>query len=68
MTISLVGGKKPRVICTDQQLVMLQLLSAVRFAGSESRAAKMIPAVCRAHVGDLARTVFLDPVPRAMRG
>ncbi len=62
------GGKKPGITCTDQQLVVLQLQSAARFAGAETKAAKTIPEVCRGHVTDLAGIVFLDPVPRLMRG
>lgn len=61
------GGKKPLVTCTDQQLVMLQLQSAARFATGQNKAAETIPEVCRGHVTDLAGIVFLDPVPRLMR-
>lgn len=62
------GGKKPLVTCTDQQLVMLQLQSAARFSAAETKAAKTIPGVCADHVKDLSRIMFLDPVPRSMRG
>jgi predicted ATPase len=62
------GGRKPLITCTDQQLVMLQLQSAARFAEGDTKAAKTIPEICRGHAADLAGTVFLDPAPRLMRG
>jgi len=62
------GGKKPRIRCTDQQMIMLQLQSPARFPKDHQQAAATIVAACAEHRGALERLRFLDPAPRLMRG
>lgn len=62
------GGKKPRIACTDQQLVFTQLGTPARFGRSHEKSQRVIPAVTGAYSELLSRVLFLDPAPRRMRG
>ncbi|MBI2301497.1 MAG: ATP-binding protein [Armatimonadetes bacterium] len=62
------GGHKPRIVCTDSQLVLTQLQTPARFGHGHRKSQEVIPAATTA-VADLLRSaVFLDPVPQRMRG
>lgn len=60
------GPNKPEITCTDQQLILTQLLTPARF-GSK-RAQQAVPELCRALSAGLADTVILEADPREMRG
>jgi predicted ATPase len=62
------GRTKPQITCSDQQLVLLQLQSAARFELRHTMAQKLIPAITQAYQSVLADILFLDPVPKVMRG
>jgi predicted ATPase len=62
------GGRKPKITCSDQQAVFLQLQSAARFEAGHTKAQQVIPQVAGAYQKMLAEILFLDPSPRAMRG
>lgn len=62
------GGIKPQITCTDQQAVLTQLLTPARFAAQHERSQKEIPQVAKAFMQALERILFLDPMPRRMRG
>ncbi len=61
------GGKKPRVICSDQMAVFTQLESSARFGAGHKKAQETIPRIVRRYRELLASTLFLDPRPSAMR-
>jgi len=61
------GGKKPVIVCTDQQAVFTQLLTPARFNATHFKAQTAIPKVCRQFIQSLQNILFLDPVPQRMR-
>lgn len=62
------GGVKPRITCTDQQLVLTQLGTPARFWDTHEESQRVIPRVTKAFCDALGRILFLDPAPRRMRG
>jgi predicted ATPase len=62
------GGKKPQIICNDQQAIFTQLSSAARFADGHTKAQKNIPFVSGLFEKELSNILFLDPLPNRMRG
>ncbi|WP_245918727.1 AAA family ATPase [Melittangium boletus] len=61
------GGKKPRVLCIDQQAVFTQLTTPARFGSAHARSQKEIPAAAERLRRTLEAVLFLDPVPGRMR-
>ncbi len=61
------GGKKPRVICIDQQAVFTQLTTPARFGSTHPRSQKEIPRAAERLRHTLEAVLFLDPVPGGMR-
>lgn len=61
------GGKKPRIACTDQQLVLTQLQTPARFGATHLESQEVIPRTSKALSEALANILFLDPSPRRMR-
>ncbi len=61
------GGRKPQIICNDQQGIFTQMSSAARFADGHIKAKKMIPKIAGSFEKMLASILFLDPVPNRMR-
>lgn len=62
------GGIKPQIICSNQQAIFTQLQSAARFQKGHEKAQLEIPSATKIVAEVLAKIVFLDPEPRAMRG
>jgi hypothetical protein len=62
------GPNKPQITCTDQQAVFTQLLTPARFSKYDKRSQAEIPQVARSFMLALERILFLDPIPRRMRG
>ena len=60
------GPNKPEITCTDQQLILTQLLTPARFTSRKAQLA--IPPVCRELSAGLSDTVILEADPRQMRG
>jgi energy-coupling factor transporter ATP-binding protein EcfA2 len=61
------GGKKPRITCVDQQLVLSQLLTPARFGKEHARSQKVIPKAAAETQRTFERVLILDPVPSRMR-
>jgi predicted ATPase len=61
------GGKKPRIICIDQQAVFTQLTTPARFGSEHTRSQQEIPAAAERLRRTLEAVLFLDPVPGRMR-
>jgi len=61
------GGIKPKVACTDQQAVFIQLESSARYSINHKTSQKVIPAVSERLQRWLGGITFLDPSPPAMR-
>lgn len=61
------GGRKPRIVATDQQAVFTQLITPARFGGEHTRAQEIIPRVTKTYQNLLEQILFLDPHPRRMR-
>jgi hypothetical protein len=61
------GGPRPRVKCTDLQLVLTQLGTPARFGEAHRESQRVIPKVVNSFRDSLASMFFLDPVPRFMR-
>ncbi len=61
------GGGKPRIKCTDQQLVLTQLKTPARFGKTHVKSQELIPKVTETVGEALTQIVFLDPVPSMMR-
>ena len=59
------GGKKPRIVCSDQQAIFTQLDTPVRFR--TKKAQERIPQVVSGFRRFLEQILFLDPSSRAMR-
>lgn len=61
------GGRKPQIICSDQQGIFTQLGNVAPFANSTDKVKKMIPRIARLFERSLLNILFLDPVPNRMR-
>jgi predicted ATPase len=62
------GGKKPLIAAIDQQAIFTQLTTPARFEEKHQRSQKVIPAAAAEVQKTLEAVLFLDPVPRRMRG
>ena len=62
------GGKKPQIVCNDQQGIFTQLSSAARFVDGHTKAQSLIPKISSFFEKQLANILFLDPLPNQMRG
>lgn len=62
------GGRKPRVLCSDQTAVLCQLMSSARFSGGHTKAQQVIPERTRGLHRQLSAISLLDPRPSLMRG
>lgn len=62
------GGKKPQISCTDQIAIMNQLASSAMFETGHKKAQTEIPQTTEKFQKLLTNTLFLDPVPKLMRG
>lgn len=61
-------GKRPKIVCSDQQSVLSQIATPARFAAHHKQSQKYIPAAASRLRGELRRILFLNPDPRKMRG
>ncbi len=61
------GGKKPQIVCNDQQGIFTQLQNVARFADGHTRTKNIIPRVANLFEKQLANILFLDPQPSQMR-
>ncbi len=60
-------GRKPRIICIDQQAVFTQIATPARFAAHHKEAQERIPAEASRLRLNLEKVLFLSPDPRWMR-
>ncbi|HKI01615.1 MAG TPA: ATP-binding protein [Thermoanaerobaculia bacterium] len=65
---SFAKGRKPKIICTDQQAIFTQIATPARFDAHHGEAQKQIPASASILYGNLRNILFLNPDPRRMRG
>ena len=61
------GGKKPQIICQNQQAVFTQLTTPARFERGHTKAQQTIPLVAQTFRQALEQILFLDPRPNRMR-
>ena len=61
------GGKKPHILCSDQQPIFTQLDTPARYPDTQKTAARIIPETVRNYQSHLGNILFLDPVPARMR-
>ncbi|HEY9693126.1 MAG TPA: AAA family ATPase [Oculatellaceae cyanobacterium] len=61
------GSKKPRVTCSDQMAIFVQLDSPALFNAKHTNSQKIIPETVREYQRVLQNILFLDPVPAKMR-
>ena len=61
------GGKKPQIVCQNQQAVFTQLTTPARFERGHTKAQQIIPRVTQTFRQALERILFLDPRPNRMR-
>jgi predicted ATPase len=61
------GGKKPHIVCSDQQPIFTQLDTPARYPDSQKTAARIIPETVRNYQSHLGNILFLDPIPARMR-
>jgi len=61
------GKNKPRVICSDQMAIFVQLETPARFDTKNHKSQKVIPETVREYQRVLQNILFLDPVPAKMR-
>ena len=61
------GRNKPRIICSDQMAIFVQLDSPATFNGRHAQSQQVIPATVRDYQRVLENVLFLDPVPARMR-
>ena len=61
------GENKPRVTCSDQMAIFVQLDSRGRFDAKYPESQKIIPETVREYQRVLKNILFLDPVPARMR-
>ncbi|TCO78130.1 putative ATPase [Plasticicumulans lactativorans] len=61
------GGVKPKIICSDQFAIFMQLESAARFDVGHKTAQSTIPKITGDLRQQLSSALFLDPRPAVMR-
>lgn len=61
------GKNKPRITCSDQMAIFVQLDSPARFDVKYENSQKIIPKIVREYQRVLNNILFLDPVPARMR-
>jgi hypothetical protein len=61
------GGNKPRITCSDQMAIFVQLDSPAGFGKKHTRSQTEIPAIVQEYQRVLGDILFLDPVPAKMR-
>ncbi len=61
------GNNKPRITCSDQMAVFVQLDSPASFDAKDLKSQKIIPETVREYQQVLQNILFLDPVPAKMR-
>ena len=61
------GQNKPRITCSDQMAIFVQLDSPARFDIKYEKSQKIIPEIAREYQRVLNNILFLDPVPARMR-
>jgi predicted ATPase len=61
------GSKKPRITCSDQMALFVQLDSPAHFNAKHLTSQKIIPDTVREYQRVLKNILFLDPVPAKMR-
>ena len=61
------GQNKPRITCSDQMAIFVQLDSPARFDAKYENSQKIIPETVREYQRVLQNILFLDPVPAKMR-
>ncbi|MBO3458771.1 ATP-binding protein [Aetokthonos hydrillicola Thurmond2011] len=61
------GKNKPRVTCSDQMAIFVQLDSPASFDAKYPKSQKIIPETVREYQRVLNNILFLDPVPARMR-
>ena len=61
------GKNKPKITCSDQMAIFMQLDSPARFDAKYEKSQKIIPKTVRAYQQVLNNILFLDPVPARMR-
>lgn len=61
------GSRKPRVTCSDQMAILVQLDTPAHFNVKHTNSQKIIPETVREYQRVLKNILFLDPVPARMR-
>ncbi|BAZ52323.1 hypothetical protein NIES4103_49830 [Nostoc sp. NIES-4103] len=61
------GRNKPRVTCSDQMAIFVQLDTPAHFDAKYPKSQKIIPETVREYQRVLKNILFLDPVPAKMR-
>jgi len=61
------GQNKPRITCSDQMAIFVQLDSPASFAKQYTKSQKEIPGIIQEYQRVLGNILFLDPVPAKMR-
>lgn len=61
------GRNKPRIICSDQMAIFVQLDSPASFAKKHAQSQKAIPNIVQRYQQVLGNILFLDPIPAKMR-
>lgn len=61
------GSKKPKITCSDQMAIFVQLDSPAHFNAKHTNSQKIIPQTVREYQRVLKNILFLDPVPARMR-
>ena len=61
------GQNKPRITCSDQMAIFMQLDSPGRFDIKYQKSQKIIPETVREYQRVLQNILFLDPIPAKMR-
>ncbi|MBD2503720.1 AAA family ATPase [Anabaena azotica] len=61
------GSRKPRITCSDQMAIFVQLDSPAQFNAKHLISQKIIPDTVREYQRVLKNILFLDPVPAKMR-
>jgi hypothetical protein len=62
------GGKKPKVICSDQMAIFTQLTAPATFSSNHKQSRRVIPESARRIESTLSAVMFLDSNPQLMRG
>lgn len=61
------GPNKPRIMCSDQMAIFVQLDTPARFDAKYHKSQTTIPEIVREYQRVLQNILFLDPVPAKMR-